>query len=268
MAVKRIKKKYKDFWAERLLIEGRKVIAGDADLSKVYRNEANFIKEVLGLTSGHKVLDLGCGTGDHCLALAEQGIDATGIDIAPTLRDHACSEARKARLSATFLCADMRTFRPETQFNAVFTSSGTFGLYESDADNRSVLQTICAALADNGRFLIGPSGPGLLGQKSFTEKDWFLTQDGCFLREMVWDQATLLLRESWLFIDEEGTVNEFAGFDDASDGQYSRVYSLEELREMIAAEGLVFEAAYGSFELPPKLYGIDTPRLLIVGCRA
>ena len=137
-----------------------------------------------------------------------------------------------------------------------------------DAENRSVLQTICAALSDSGRFLIGPSGPGLLSQNSFTKKDWFLSEDGCFLREIVWDQTTLLFRESWLFIDEEGTVNEFAGFDDASDGQYSRVYSLEELREMITAEGLVFEAAYGSFDLPPKPYGIDTARLLIVGCKA
>ena len=88
------------------------------------------------------------------------------------------------------------------------------------------------------------------------------------LRKPAWDQATTLLRESWLFMDEEGTVNEFAGFDDASDGQYSRVYSLEELRAMIAEEGLGFEAAYGSFDLPPIPYGVDTPRLLIAGCKA
>jgi SAM-dependent methyltransferase len=267
VAVKKVRKTYRDFWAEHLIIKAVQAVAGDVDLSEVYREEANFIKEVLGLTPGQRVLDMGCGTGGHCLALAEQGIDATGIDLAPVLTDSAREQARQAGLSATFVCADMRTFRPPTPFHAVFTSSGTYGLYASDADNRSVLRTIHAALADNGRFLIGPSGPSLLREESFSTKDWFLSEDGCFLRERAWDQATSLFRESWLFIDEGGSVSEFAGFDDSSDGQYSRIYAFEELRTMLTEEGLAFEAAYGSFELPPKPHGPDTPGLLIVGSK-
>ncbi len=266
--MKRIRKGYKEFWAELLLIQWKQTLAGSAELAEVYRTEAQFITEVLGLSSSHKVLDLGCGTGEHCLALAEQGIDATGIDIAQVLLDHASERSREAGLATTFLCADMRTFRSETQFDAVFTSSGTFGLYESDPDNRSVLRTIRAALADGGRFLIGPGGPGLLGERSYSEKDWHFVGDGCFLRERAWDQSTSLFRESWLFIDQDGTVIESGGFDDASDGQYSRVYSLEQLQDMIAEEGLCFDAAYGSFELPPKSHGADTSRLLIVGHKA
>jgi len=265
--MKKVRKPYKDFWAEQLL-KGMQVVAGDVDLSEVYRKEANFIKEVLGLAPGQRVLDMGCGTGGHCLALAEQGIDVTGIDLAPVLTDSAREQVRQAGLSATFHCADMRTFRPAAPFHAAFTSSGTFGLYASDADNRSVLRTIRAALADKGRFLIGPSGPDLLHQNSFSTKDWFFSEDGCFLREMAWDHTTSLLRESWLFIDEEGSVSEFGGFDDSSDGQYGRIYSLDELQAMLAEEGLAFEAAYGSFELPPKPYGSDTQRLLIVGSKA
>jgi SAM-dependent methyltransferase len=241
------------------------LLVGDVDASEVYAKEAHFVRQVLGLTPGQRVLDLGCGRGEHCLALAEHGIETTGIDIAPALVEFACEQAAKAGSPATFLCADMRTFGPEQPFDAIFTSSGTFGLYESDDDNRSVLRTIHAALVPGGRFLIGPSGPDLLGQQSFSKKDWFLADNGCFLRELAWEQADRLFRESWLFIDEQGTVSEWAGFDDDSDGQRSRVYSFEELQAMIADEGLKFEAAYGSFELPPEPYGTDTPRLLIAG---
>ncbi|KKM81952.1 hypothetical protein LCGC14_1324610 [marine sediment metagenome] len=266
--MKRIRKRYKEFWAGLALIQLKEALAESAELAEVYQKESQFIRKVLQLSPSDKVLDLGCGTGEHCFALTEQGIDATGIDIAQVLVDHASERSREAGLSATFLSADMRTFRPETQFDAVFTSSGTFGLYESDADNRSVLRTIRAVLADGGRFLIGPSGPALLGQRSYSEKDWYFVGDGCFLRESAWDQSTALFRESFLFIDQDGTVIEFGGFDDASDGQYSRVYSLEQLQEMIAEVGLRFDAAYGSFELPPKPHGADTPRLLIVGHKA
>ncbi|GAG18867.1 unnamed protein product, partial [marine sediment metagenome] len=80
--MKRVKRKYKDFWAERFIIKFWQAAAGD-DMSAVYRREADFMKEVLGLAAGSRVLDLGCGRGDHCLALAEQGIAATGIDVAP-----------------------------------------------------------------------------------------------------------------------------------------------------------------------------------------
>ncbi len=266
--MKRIRKGYKEFWAERLLIQCKQSLAGLIDLTEIYRKEAYFIKEILCLSPGQKVLDLGCGGGEHCLALAQKGIEATGIDIAPVLVDYARKQAKETGVSAMFLCADMRTFRPETQFDAIFTSSGTFGLYENDVDNRSVLRTIRATLADNGRFLIGPSNPNLLEQGSFSEKDWFFVEDGCFLREIAWNQSTLLFRENWLFINEEGTVIESGGFDDASDGQYAGVYSLGQLRKMIREEGLAFKAAYGSFELPPKPYGTDTPRLLIVGRKA
>jgi len=266
--MKRIRKGYREFWAERLLIRWQDAMAGPVDLPEVYRKEAEFIAEVLALGRGHQVLDLGCGTGEHGLALARHGIDVTGIDIAPSLVNHADRRAREAGLSATFLCADMRTFRPETPFDGVFTSSGTFGLYESDADNRSALRTIRAALSEDGRFLIGPSGPGLLGRDSFSEKDWYFVDEGCLLRERSWDPPTSLFRESLLFIDEDGSLIEFGGFDDASDGQRSRVYSLEQLQDMMAGEGLRFEAAYGSFELPPVPFGANTPRLLIVGRKA
>ena len=263
--MRRIRKGWNEFWAETTQIRLKELLAGPAELAEAYRKEAEFLQDVLGLSQGRTVLDLGCGAGEHCLALARKGIRATGIDIAPALVEYARRRCGEPGLPATFLSADMRTFRTEARFDAVFTSSGTFGLFESAADNRSVLRTIRAALADGGRFLIGPSGPGLLARESFSEKDWFLTEEGCLLREISWDRTTSLFCEKWLCITEKGTLVEFGGFDGASDGQRSRVYSLEALQEMIQEERLVFTAAYGSFNLPPRPYGADTPRLLIAG---
>src|SRR2546430_17281263 len=44
--------------------------------------EVGFLAETLGLASGQRVLDVGCGPGRHPLALARRGIDVVGIDIA------------------------------------------------------------------------------------------------------------------------------------------------------------------------------------------
>lgn len=261
--MKRLKSTYADFWAERMHIRWKQSIAETEDLWEVYRKEADFLKEVLSLSTEQGVLDLGCGAGEHCLALAQQGINVTGVDIAPVLVDYARQQAAKIGVSAEFFCADMRTFRPQVRFDAVFTSSGTFGFFD-DAGNRAVLQTISAVLAHEGKFLIGPSNPQLLEEENFRRKDWILVEDGCLLIERIWNRSTSSFREIPLFIDATGTVIEFDN-EGESKGEYGKVYSLAQLKEMIEAAGLVFKADYGFFELPPKPYESDSPRLLIVG---
>lgn len=53
-----------------------------------------------------RVLDLGCGTGEHALLAASRGAAATGVDIAPTAIASARSKARERGLDARFLVHD------------------------------------------------------------------------------------------------------------------------------------------------------------------
>jgi 2-polyprenyl-3-methyl-5-hydroxy-6-metoxy-1,4-benzoquinol methylase len=50
-----------------------------------------------------RVLDVGCGTGEHALMAAAGGLDATGIDAAPSAIAIAQAKARDRGLSARFL---------------------------------------------------------------------------------------------------------------------------------------------------------------------
>jgi SAM-dependent methyltransferase len=55
------------------------------------------------------VLDIGCGTGEHTLLAAERGLQATGVDLAPTAIARARIKARQRRLDARFLVQDALT---------------------------------------------------------------------------------------------------------------------------------------------------------------
>ena len=57
-----------------------------------------------GLTG--RVLDAGCGTGEHALMAAALGLDATGIDGSPRAIDLARHKAAERGLAARFLLAD------------------------------------------------------------------------------------------------------------------------------------------------------------------
>lgn len=58
-----------------------------------------------GLVKG-SVLDVGCGTGDVALEMAERGHEAWGIDIVPQAIDQAKAKAKLRNLEATFLVGD------------------------------------------------------------------------------------------------------------------------------------------------------------------
>jgi SAM-dependent methyltransferase len=60
-----------------------------------------------GLIRG-RVLDVGCGTGEHTLMAAGLGLDATGIDLAASALDNARRKARERGRAARFLRYDAR----------------------------------------------------------------------------------------------------------------------------------------------------------------
>ncbi|MET0403719.1 MAG: class I SAM-dependent methyltransferase, partial [Cystobacter sp.] len=53
-----------------------------------------------------RVLDVGCGTGEHTLMAARLGLEATGVDLARVALERAQEKAQTRRLSARFLSWD------------------------------------------------------------------------------------------------------------------------------------------------------------------
>ena len=54
-----------------------------------------------------KAIDLGCGTGDNVIYLAQNGFDAVGVDLSSRAIAQAQEKARAAGVSPTFLAADV-----------------------------------------------------------------------------------------------------------------------------------------------------------------
>src|SRR5271169_3438705 len=53
-----------------------------------------------------RVLDIGCGTGEHALMVAELGLDVTGIDSSPRAIALAKQKAKERNLAPRFLMGD------------------------------------------------------------------------------------------------------------------------------------------------------------------
>jgi len=120
-----------------------------------------------------KVLDAGCGTGEHTLMAARIGLDATGIDAAPAAIVLAEAKARDRNIAARFLVHDaLRLPGLGTQFDTVL-DSGLFHVF-GDRDRRTYVQNLKAAIAPGGRYFMlcfSERQPGEGGPRRVTQAE-------------------------------------------------------------------------------------------------
>jgi SAM-dependent methyltransferase len=102
---------------------------------------------------GGRVLDAGCGTGEHTLMVASRGLDATGIDTSPRAIQIAKRKASDRGITARFLVWDALALADlDEEFDTVL-DSGLFHVFDDERRARYVT-SLAAVVRPGGRLLL------------------------------------------------------------------------------------------------------------------
>ena len=115
----------------------------------------------------HNVLDLGCGTGNHALPLAEKGYKVVGVDRSPEMLIAARTKAASRRIAGnlSFHEADIRYVELKQLFDASLMMFAVLGYQLENSDVLAALRTARQYLRPAGILIFDVwYGPAVLNE--------------------------------------------------------------------------------------------------------
>ena len=211
--------------------------------------EVAFLVDVLRLPPGARILDLGCGTGRHSVALAQQGYRLVGVDLSRGMLRQAQFAARSAGVAVDWIQADATRFAAPAAFDAaICLCEGAFGLVGAGEDpaahDAAIAGNLARGLRPGARLVLtAPNGLRLLGQYEQADVD-----------RGVFDPDTLTERVTMSWDNESGPRQVVV---------YEHGHRPEELRALFESAGFAVEhvgggtaGAWGFRPVDPQEYEI------------
>jgi SAM-dependent methyltransferase len=122
---------------------------------------ARTLQNLVGELPAGKALDLGCGTGDSSIYLAQHGWKVTGVDYVPTAIEKARAKAAATNAPVDFVRADVTRLSQEgigTDFRLIVDNGCLHNM--SDGDRDAYVREVSAVAAPGARLLIVAFLPG------------------------------------------------------------------------------------------------------------
>jgi SAM-dependent methyltransferase len=149
-------------WANEYFEHGYAERWGLPPASDRIQQEAQGICDLLRLTPGSRVLDIGCGHGRHALALAECGPEVTGVDFARALLGRAKQLGADSNVRAEWIRGDMRRLPVRSRLFGAAVLIDAFGFFDTDEENELALREAARVLVAGGRLVLKVANGGLI----------------------------------------------------------------------------------------------------------
>lgn len=125
-----------------------------------HRNEADaedhikLILDNVSIPGDARILDMACGSGRHAILLARKKYNVTAVDLSENLLSIAKQTAEEDNLTINFVHSDIRNFSSIIIYDLILNLFTSFGYFETDEENFSILKKAYDLLKINGYFVL------------------------------------------------------------------------------------------------------------------
>ncbi len=237
--------------------------ARTVDAPQVTRLEIDFLVDHLRLRPGQRILDCCGGQGRHALELAARGFThVTVLDYSPVLLRLGQGNAGGEAFPPGFCRGDARSLGLQSStFDRVLLLGNSFGYFEDDRENRSILAEISRVLRPGGRVLLDLSSKSVV-QDVGSNATWHeADRDILVCRERTVGSLGVLAREIVLS-RSEGLLRE--------NRYFCRLFEPDEIRELMLGAGFGEVRVQDGTELDrdQPSYGFMARRMIVTGQKA
>jgi SAM-dependent methyltransferase len=119
-----------------------------------YRAETEVIARVIRAANpgARRILDVGCGTGEHLRHLRDMGFEVDGVDLEPAFVDLARRKSPEARIEV----GDMATLSLPDRYDAVLSLFSAIGYVRTAERLRQAVACLAAHLTPSGVLMVEP----------------------------------------------------------------------------------------------------------------
>lgn len=198
-----------------------------------------------------RVADLGCGTGSLSLALAEEGVEVTGIDLSPEMLAIARQkwEARQGSGGrsghAVFLEQDVRSWELPEPVECAISYCDTINYLLEEDDVRQAFRQTCNQLMQGGLFLFDLHAPSRLRDYAL-HQPYMLDEDRIsYLWTCEWDEERLEIEHLLTLFIRQGEGDLYRRVDEL---HRQRAYELDFIVHELLEAGFAQVHTAGDFD--------------------
>ncbi|WP_156291128.1 class I SAM-dependent DNA methyltransferase [Oceanobacillus salinisoli] len=227
-----------------------------------YDKWIDFTENIIEDSQVSRIADLGCGTGEIAVRLAERGYQMTGVDYSADMLTYADSKANEKNLSITWLHQDLRELEGLANLDLAVSFCDVINYITNKDELEDVFQQIFAILKPGGLFIFdvhsiyqvehhfkNQTFADVLDHMSYI---WFCIE-GEEVGEMFHDLT---------FFAQEG--DKYIRFDEF---HHQRTYSIEFYHQLLFEAGFNNIKVYADFSLE-NLVHKDSERIFFVAEKA
>lgn len=204
-------------------------VVGDTDITE---KEVDIFLAALDISKDGRILDLCCGQGRHALEIAKRGYSGVvGLDISHYLISRARKINKAERLNALFKEGDARRLPfPDDHFDAVIIAGNSFGYFDSEKEDKRVLEEVMRVLKPFGKLLIDITD-GAYMREHFEPRSWEWLDKNYFVcreRSLSENRERLVSREVITHVSKGVIADQFYA---------ERLYSIDDLKSLLTQVG-------------------------------